>query len=211
MAGTAEERDEDDAWLAAWRAGDRAAGQRLFSRHYEAVARFFVNKVGEAGAELIQRTFLACVEGMPRFRGEGSFRSWLFAIAYRQLCAHYNARGRAPLDLSSDSVAGLDPSIAGLLVEREEQRLLLASLRALPLELQVVLELHYWEQCSTVEIAAALEIPQGTVKSRLRRGREQLRALIDRLAATPELAASTFHGLETWAAGVRARAARDRP
>jgi RNA polymerase sigma factor (sigma-70 family) len=207
----ADERDEDDEWLVAWRAGDRAAGQRLFARYYEPVARFFVNKVGEAGTELIQRTFLACVEGLPRFRGDGSFRSWLFAIAYRQLCAHYKARVHAQLDLSSDSVAGLDPSIAGLLVEREEQRLLLAGLRALPLELQVVLELHYWEQCTTVEMAAALEIPEGTVKSRLRRGREQLRGCIERLAATPELAASTFRGLDGWAEGVRARTARERP
>jgi RNA polymerase sigma-70 factor (ECF subfamily) len=134
----------------------------------------------------------------------------LFAIAYRQLCLHYKTRANAPVDLASQSVAGLDPSLASVLVEREEQRLLLAALRSIALELQVVLELHYWEQCSVAEIAAALEIPAGTVKSRLRRGREQLREAIDRLAATPELALSTFQGLESWAAAVRARA-RDRP
>jgi RNA polymerase sigma-70 factor (ECF subfamily) len=55
-------------------------------------------------------------------------------------------------------------------------------------------------------MAVALEIPEGTVKSRLRRGREQLRAAVDRLAARPELAASTVNGLETWAREVRARA-----
>ncbi|MCY0994228.1 sigma-70 family RNA polymerase sigma factor [Nannocystis sp. ILAH1] len=206
----APESDDDETLLAAWRQGERAAGQRLFERYYEAVARFFVNKVGDAGTELIQKTFLACVEGMPRFRGDGSFRSYLFAIAYRQLCLHYKRRASEPVDLASQSVAGLDPSVAGVLVEREEQRLLLAALRSIALELQVVLELHYWEQCSVVEIAAALEIPQGTVKSRLRRGREQLREAIERLAATRELALSTFRGLESWAAAVRARA-RERP
>ncbi|MBZ5712433.1 RNA polymerase sigma factor [Nannocystis pusilla] len=201
---------DDDELLAAWRRGERAAGQRLFERYYEVVARFFVNKVGDAGTELIQKTFLACVEGMPRFRGDGSFRSYLFAIAYRQLCLHYKTRAKAPVDLASQSVAGLDPSLASVLVEREEQRLLLAALRSIALELQVVLELHYWEQCPVAEIAAALEIPPGTVKSRLRRGREQLREAIERLAATPALALSTFRGLESWAAAVRARA-RERP
>lgn len=205
------ESDEDEVLLAAWRRGERAAGQQLFERYYEAVARFFVNKVGEAGTELIQRTFLACVEGITRFRGDGSFRSYLFAIAYRQLCLHYKTRAQAPVDLASESVAGLDPSVAGILVEREEQRLLLAGLRSIALELQVVLELHYWEQCTVAEIAAALDIPPGTVKSRLRRGREQLREVIERLAATPELALSTFRGLESWAEGVRVRAERDRP
>jgi RNA polymerase sigma factor (sigma-70 family) len=199
--------DDDDALLAAWRDGDRAAGQRLFARYYEPVARFFLNKAGEAGDELIQKTFLACVEGMPRFRGEGSFRSYVFAVAYRQLCRHWRDRGK-PVDPSTASICALDPTASRVLVEREELRLLLAGLRELPLDLQVPLELHYWEQCSVVEIAAVLEIPAGTVKSRLRRGREALRAALERLAGDRDLAASTFHGLETWAQAVRDRVHR---
>jgi RNA polymerase sigma factor (sigma-70 family) len=196
---------DDAADLEAWRAGDRAAGERLFDRYYDPVARFFVNKVGDASPDLIQRTFLACVEGLPRFRGDGSFRSYLFAIAYRQLCGHYRSREGDRIDPTSVSACALDPSLAGMLVEREELRLLLAGLRQLPLDLQVVLELHYWEECTVVEIAAALEIPAGTVKSRLRSGREKLERIIEQLAATPELAASTLHGLETWAREVRER------
>lgn len=203
-------QDQDDAtYLAAWQAGDRAAGQHLFARYYEPVARFFINKVGDRSADLVQRTFLACVEGMPRFRGDGSFRSYLFAIAYRQLCRHYRDQKGNRIDLDSVSAVALDPSLSGLVVERDEMRLFLAGLRDIPLELQVVLELHYWEECSVVEIAVSLEIPQGTVKSRLRRGREQLRAAVERLAARPELATSTLHGLDTWAHEVRARSMRE--
>ncbi|PRP99324.1 RNA polymerase sigma factor [Enhygromyxa salina] len=203
-------QDQDDGvCLEAWRAGDRAAGQRLFARYYEPVARFFINKVGDKSPDLIQRTFLACVEGMPRFRGEGSFRSYLFAVAYRQLCRHYRDQKGNRVDLDSVSAVALDPSLSGIVVEREEMRLFLAGLRDIPLELQVVLELHYWEDCSVTEIAVALDIPQGTVKSRLRRGREQLRATVERLAARPELAMSTLDGLETWAQQVRARSLRD--
>ncbi|NVB41250.1 sigma-70 family RNA polymerase sigma factor [Pseudenhygromyxa sp. WMMC2535] len=196
---------DDTACLEAWRAGDRAAGQQLFARYYEPVARFFANKVGDASADLIQRTFLACVEGMTRFRAEGSFRSYLFAIAYRQLCRHYRDRNGDRIDLQTISACALDPSASGILVEREELRLFLAGLREIPLELQVVLELHYWEQCSVAEIAMSLEIPEGTVKSRLRRGREQLRAAVERLAASPAAAATTMRGIETWAQEVRAQ------
>ncbi len=202
----ASERDQDDIHdLEAWRAGDLAAGGRLFTRYYDAVARFFLNKVGDASADLIQRTFLGCVEGLANFRGEGSFRSYIFAIAYRQVCRHYRDRAGDRLDPANDSAVALDPSLSGLISEREQLRLFLAGLRELPLELQVVLELHYWEECSVAEIAVAVEIPEGTVKSRLRRGREQLRAIVERLAAHPELAASTVHGFETWAGEVRKR------
>lgn len=200
---------EDAVLLAAWQAGDRTAGQRLFARYYEPVARFFLNKVGDGGKDLIQRTFLACLEGLPGFRGDGSFRSYLFAIAYRQLCRHYRTNRNDRVELTTVSAVDLDPSIVGLLAEREEMRLFLAGLRQLPLDFQVVLELHYWEQCSVAEIAAALEIPEGTVKSRLRRGRELLRAAIERLASRVDLATSTLQGMETWARAVRERAGRE--
>jgi RNA polymerase sigma factor (sigma-70 family) len=198
----------DAELLDAWKAGDQSAGEELFARYYEPVARFFVNKVGDAGPDLIQRTFLACVTGMPGYRGDGSFRSYVFAIAYRQLCGHYRNKRHEPLDMSSMSAFALDPSLSGMLVEREELRLFLAGLREIPLELQVVLELHYWEQCSVAEIAVVLAIPEGTVKSRLRRSREQLRAAVERIAAQPDLANRTLHGLETWAREVRERAGR---
>lgn len=203
---TAREDRDDDELLAAWRGGDQAAGRRLFARYYEPVARFFFNKVGDAGGDLIQRTFLACLEGLSRFRGDGSFRSYLFAIAYRQLCRHYRDRKGERLDLESVSAIALDPSISVILVERDEMKLFLAGLREIPVDLQVALELHYWEHCSVAEIAVTLGIPEGTVKSRLRRGRELLRAAIERLEQRADLVASTIEGLETWARMVRERA-----
>ncbi len=195
----------DEELLAAWRAGERGAGELLFERYYEPVARFFCNKT-DAEAELIQRTFLACVEGAANFRGEGSFRSFLFAIAYRQLCRHYRDRRSDRLDLAEVSVAAMDPSPSQVLVEGEELKLLLAGLRRIPVDCQVALELLYWEQLTTVEMAAVLEIPEGTVKSRLRRGRALLRAAIEALASSPDLAASTLLGIDTWASALRARA-----
>lgn len=199
---------DDKALLAAWQGGDRTAGHQLFTRYYDLVARFFFNKVGNGANDLIQRTFLACLEGLPGFRADGSFRSYLFAIAYRQLCRHYRTMRNDRVDLMSVSVVALDPSLPALLGEREEMRLFLAGLRELPVDLQVALELHYWEKCSVAEIAVTLGIPEGTVKSRLFRGRELLRAAIERLANRPDLAVSTLQGLETWAQAVRGRVER---
>lgn len=195
----------DEQLLAAWRAGERRAGEQLFERYYEPVARFFFNKT-DAGAELIQQTFLACVEGAAKFRGEGSFRSFVFAIAYRQLCRHYRDRKGDRLDFTEVSIAAMEPSPSQAMVEGEELKLLLAGLRRIPVDCQVALELLYWEQLTTAEMAAVLEIPEGTVKSRLRRGRALLREAIEALAKSPDLAASTLLGIDTWAGALRARA-----
>jgi RNA polymerase sigma-70 factor (ECF subfamily) len=196
----------DDALLAAWLAGDRKAGFELFERHYDAVARFFQSKVGEHSGDLVQRTFLACVESLPSFRGRASFRSWLFAIAYRQLCRHFRDRAREQqrLDFTSISAEDLQPSAGAALGQREEVRLLLAALRRIPVELQVLVELHYWEGLTTGEIAEVLEIPPGTVRTRLMRAREQLDAVMQRIAESPSLAHSTQSGFERWAAELRA-------
>ena len=203
--------DDDDAaaeraLVTAWLAGDRQAGFQLFQRHYDAVARFFHHKLPEHSADLIQRTFLGCVESLPRFRGHASFRSYLFAIAYRQLCRHFRDHGRerARLDFTSVSIEDLRPSPTAAIGAREDLRLLLAALRRIPLELQVILELHYWEHLTTGEIAEALEIPPGTARTRLMRARQLLRAKMGELAADPPLIESTLAALERWAAELRA-------
>ncbi|MFY0540440.1 RNA polymerase sigma factor [Nannocystis pusilla] len=81
----------DSQLLTAWRGGDQAAGEALFARHFASIARFFRNKIHGDIEELIQRTFLGCLEGQQRFSGEGSFRGFLFGIARNVL---YNQCGR---------------------------------------------------------------------------------------------------------------------
>jgi DNA-directed RNA polymerase specialized sigma24 family protein len=68
--------DEDIALLRAWVGGDRAAGARLFERHYPRIARYFHNKVSEVAQEdLTHETFLAVLAGAERFRGEARFKT----------------------------------------------------------------------------------------------------------------------------------------
>ncbi len=205
----------DSELLLAWRGGDKSAGKDLFARHYDAVARFFRNKVGAEAPDLVQKTFLGCLESIERFRGSGSFRSFLFAVAYRQLCKHYRTRSteRDRFDVGSVTAYDVDPTPSRVLAQRQEQRLLLEALRRIPIAYQVVLELHYWEQMSASEIAEALGDPLGTIKSRIRRGRELLEEQITTLAGSGEERTSTVGNLEQWAAQLREQAlgAEDAP
>ncbi|WP_275943097.1 sigma-70 family RNA polymerase sigma factor [Pseudenhygromyxa sp. WMMC2535] len=97
------------------------------------------------------------------------------------------------------SVYDLDPGPSSVIAERQEQRLLLEGLRAISVNYQVVLELHYWEQLSTKEIAAVLGVPAGTVRSRLQRAREALEAAIGALSRSPAMLESTLTRLDDWA------------
>lgn len=197
----------DDELFRAWQAGDRRAGEALFERHYDALDRFFLNKVGDRAGDLVQRTFVACIEAASRFRGDASFRTFMFAIARNQLLKHLRDHGRERerLDPAVTSICDLDPSPSVVAARREQERLLLAALRRLPIDEQIALELHYWEQLSATEIAAVLEIPVGTAKSRLRRARDRLEAA---LAGPDPARAATLDDLERWAKELRA-AVRD--
>ena len=217
--------DDERALFLAWCDGDRSAGAALFDRHYEPLARFFHNKVDEsASSDLLQSTFLACTEARDRFRGDSSFRTFLFAIAHNHLRAHYKARRRAAARISAPRPgdddaepdfgeicsAELAPSPSTLLRAGEEQRLVLEGLRRIPVECQEVLELHYWERMETNEIASVLGVPQGTVKSRLQRGRRLLAERLAKLTTSQDVLKSTLSDLDGWARGLRERLAKAR-
>lgn len=197
----------DEALLAAWRGGDAEAGHALVERHLEAVHRFFSNKVQHSTDDLVQKTFLACVESVDDFAGRSSFRSYLFAIARHVLFHHWRERHREldPLTTSTAGQLQVEHSPADRIAEREEQKLLLRSLRTLPIELQTLLELAYWEGLSDQELAEVIEVPAGTVKSRLRKARALLEQQLASLADSPALLESSRLTLEAWAAAIRAR------
>lgn len=198
----------DAELFAAWCEGDRIAGSTLFDRHYAAVARFFHNKVDDAArSDLIQNTFLACLEARARFRGDSSFRTYLFSIAHNLLYKHFRGRGPAAdsLDLEVLTAADLAPSASQLVRVRQEQRLLLEALRRVPVDCQEVLELHYWEELTTYEIADVVGVPHGTAKSRLQRARRLLEEQLTKLAGSPALLESTISSLDAWACDLRGR------
>ena len=66
---------DDVSLLERWRDGDREAGNLLFERHFAVVCNFFRNKVSDGADDLIQRTFVTCLEVEVKFRGDASCRA----------------------------------------------------------------------------------------------------------------------------------------
>lgn len=203
---------DDLELLQRWRGGDTDAGSELFERHFDALCRFFRNKVaaGDGVDDLIQRTFLALVEHRDQFRGDSSFRTYLFTVARNQLFAHLE-RGRreqSRFDPLEQSMHDHGPSPTNVIAQRKEQRLLLQALRRVPVELQIVLELYYWEDLPAPELARVLDVPEGTVRTRIRRGRQLLEQRLVELGEGDDALHSTLAGLDDWARSIRAHAGR---
>jgi RNA polymerase sigma factor (sigma-70 family) len=188
--------------LAGWRGGDKSAGSELFRRYFDSLYRFFLGKLPDEAEDLIQSTWMACVRYTEQVAAATSFRAYLFTMARNELCrALRQRRPREQLDFGVTSLRDLSPSPRTAAAAGEEERALLGALRTLPLELQLLLELHYWEELSTSELADALEIPHGTVKTRIRRARDLLESA---LASSPR--ALQGDQLDAWVRSMRRRA-----
>lgn len=173
----------DDELLEAWREGDRDAGDALFGRHFDAIYDFFDRKVQEDVSDLVQRTFLGCLESLDRFRGDCSPRTYLFAIARNELYAWIREKQRdRRLDFSVSSLRDLGPSPSSALVLHEDAARLMDALESIPLEQQVLIELRFWQDLKHRELAVVLELPPGSVAGRLHRALANLR---ERLASGP--------------------------
>ena len=199
----------DPELLAAWREGDARAGQELFGRYFEPVSRFFANKLQGDRDDLIQETFEACVRGRDRLRDDTSFRSYLFSVAFNVLKAYFRRKRSqhrvwaAVDELDTSSINDLAPGPSTLVSAVQQEQLLLEALRRIPMELQVLLEMRYWEEMSSSEIGAVLGIPAATARSRLHRGRELLERAIAQLPASHETRESTLAELDAWVGRIR--------
>lgn len=197
--------------LRSWQQGDAAAGRTLVERHFKSVYRFFVNKVPSQAADLVQETFLACIEGQARFRGASSFRTYVFAIARRRLYRYWrDNKGDHATELSVAELVAQAGCPADALAIHQEQKLLLRGLRKLPLKTQILLELAYFEGFTDRELAELEDIPVGTLKSRLRKARATLADAMSTIASGA-LLESTTHDLDGWIRGIRERLAQRAP
>lgn len=186
-----------------WREGDHHAGNDLFRRHFRSVYQFFRDKVSGEEDELIQATFLACVRGRDQFRNDGSFRAYLFSLARNELYRYLRRLARdANLDFSVTSLAAVTPSPSSAMAKDERRAILAGALRELPVQQQLVLELHYWEDMRARELAQVFEIAEPTARLWLFRARQALRVQLERVGARlPE--ESGAEALAGWARSLR--------
>ncbi|MCA9650782.1 MAG: RNA polymerase sigma factor [Myxococcales bacterium] len=204
--------DPDAQLLEAWRGGDRRAGAQLLDRRAREITWFFRNKVFDEAdvPDLVSQTFLGCVSARDRFAGDTSFRRFVYSIAHNVLREYLRTkakRRREQIDFAQVCVHEIDPrSPSSMEMRRRELRAFVEGLRRVSLEHQVVLELKYFEALKGREIAERLGLPEGTVKTRLRRGLEHLRERVGQQLRVggPEVPEVMVEELEAWAAQVRA-------
>jgi RNA polymerase sigma-70 factor (ECF subfamily) len=193
--------------LSRWAAGDQKAGADLFTMVFPVLVRFFRNKVSLSDCEdLVQKTMMALVEKHDRYRAESSFKSFVLGMGriefLRWLRTKQRKQGREdPFEQLSVMDLGTSPSAVA--AKHQEEQVLLSALRRIPVELQMVLEMHYWEEMTAAEIAEVIQVPVGTAKSRIRRAKEKLEGAMAEVAASPDLLQRTMADLETWAAQLK--------
>ena len=168
--------DTDAPLIEAARAGDHAAFARLVRMHQQGVRGFLRRACGNFALadDLAQETFISAWERISQFRGESSLRSWLCGIAWRKMLAQRRSEVRARErdtayhDLE-DGDGPLDPRLRVALAK---------ALATLSLDQRACVAMCLAAGYSHSEAAHALEMPLGTVKSHVLRGRERLLAAL---------------------------------
>ncbi|MCI2055987.1 MAG: sigma-70 family RNA polymerase sigma factor [Oscillibacter sp.] len=179
---------EEEQWIAAAKRGDYDAFESLVHKYERKVYALCLRLCGNPNdaQECAQETFLSVWQGLPFFRGDASFSTWLYRLTsnacmdfLRKEQRHRSAAGPS-LD---DEELNLDVADPGATPQSEAERKELRSaieqgLSSLHEDYRTVLVLRELEQLSYDEIADTLELELGTVKSRISRGRKLLREFL---------------------------------
>lgn len=168
---------DDLTLIARAQAGDKSAFGVLVRRHQSGVLRVatVVSGSAEGAEDIAQETFIRAHRGLSSFRLDARLEPWLYQIAANTARNQRRARGRqARLALKVGSLAMPVASSS----ELDDRLLVIDGLNRLRVEDRLVIALRYFEDLSEADIAIALNCRPGTVKSRLARGIDRLRAEI---------------------------------
>jgi RNA polymerase sigma-70 factor (ECF subfamily) len=197
-----------------WCDGDREMGKVFYQRMAPKILAYFRRNVYDRSKveELTHDTFVEALHSTAKAAERGTAkevgnpRAYLFGIAAHVFSRHIRQRrkelGRPesqPED-SEDSLHSLDPLADPeyLRLQRDEDRLFMKAMRKLPFNQQIVLELSFWENMSGSEIAETLKLAEGTVRSRIRLGRDRLAKLIEQLQESPEQFRTATLSFTSW-------------
>jgi RNA polymerase sigma-70 factor (ECF subfamily) len=200
---------DEGALLEAWRSGDQRAGRSLIERYYASIYRFFFGKVDEQACEdLTQETFEKLLRRREAYRGDGPFRAYVYGIARFVLINHVRRRRRRDQRFEPAEHSAIDPATdsgSAIFAAREQERIVAAALRSLPLDDQIAIELKDWEGLSQTELAALFEVPRSTMATRIARARARLRQAIDERMTDPALRVELTEGLDTCMRSIQAK------
>jgi RNA polymerase sigma-70 factor (ECF subfamily) len=189
----------DEQLVNAARAGNEGAFSELFTRHHARLLKLALQHrlTAQDAEDAVQQTMLKAWRGLGSFRGESRFATWITRVLMNEVFQSRRKRARMRLEEMADETTLTAVLEAGSARSRrpisQEQRLLLmernrlvhAALRSLPESLRSVLRMQFFDERSLEEIAAHMERPVATVKSRRHRARLELRKrFAGRLRAT---------------------------
>lgn len=195
--------DSTDAeLLTAWAQGDDASAEVLVKRHSRELFGFFQGRGARDVDDLMQQTLLDCLDHCRRGATIGNFRALLFAIARRRLVDELRRNGRTPVveEAGAEDVRDGRTSPSQGIARAQDERVVLEALRRLPLETQILLELFYWRGFTGPDLARAMDLPEGTVRGRLRSARTQLSRSVDAMRSAPIDLHDTLTRLADWKA-----------
>lgn len=181
--GTSGDEGLDDAELMAQvRSGDRDAFAGLIDRHKDAVVGYLTRLTGQRdrAEDLAQETFLRLFRAADGYREQGYLRAWLFRIATNLVRSEERRERRLRLLLPFlGGRSHAEPAAPSGLLRQELHREVASAVAALPLRYRVPLVLHEIEGWAYADIARELGCREGTVKSRIHRGRQHLRRKLE--------------------------------
>jgi RNA polymerase sigma-70 factor (ECF subfamily) len=182
LAAVVEPRADDAGWLERLRAGDWEAFSTLVDHHQHAVVNYLTRLAGDRdrAEDLAQETFLRFYRGLAGYREEGQLQAYLFRIATNLVRSQERRQRRFRLLLPFlGGSRHAEPAAPGALLHEELHRQVGAAIAALPLRFRVPLVLHEIEGWPYEAIARELACREGTVKSRIFRGRKLLRQALE--------------------------------
>jgi RNA polymerase sigma-70 factor (ECF subfamily) len=190
MPRRAEQLEEDRTLVAAARKDTEAAG-RLFDKYYPEAFGYIYRSTLDRGLteDLTSNVFLSAFKHLGLFRWRRvPFGAWLYRIATNEIRMHYRRQKRLAATCSGPNcleVPGATPTAAETLTVTEDHRLLHRALLELRLKYRVVILLRYFEGKSIAEISTITGRTQGTIKSQIHRGLQQLQTALEVLGVTP--------------------------
>lgn len=174
----------DSYWLEQCREGDSLAIERMVHTYQRDVYRLALSILDDPdeAEDGTQETFLAALRALSSFREDAAFKTWLFSITINVCRSRYQrrqTRGRLQQILQSlFHLRGEVEHPESTAVQDESDTELWNAIRALDEKHRVPIVLRYYHDLPIADIAAMLNIPPGTVHSRLNHAREKLRALL---------------------------------
>lgn len=176
----------DDKTLAGQSRHDQNAFDALYRRHVNCVYRYLLVRVGDVheAQDLTAQTFLAALEGICGYRGQGEFAAWLLSIARHKLADHFR-RGQATLPLEvAEEMPHPDPPPEDAVAERLRLERVAEALRALAPERAEAVALRIFGGLSATEAGRVMGKSEAAVKKLVQRGMSDLR---ERLAGIAEV------------------------